>query len=437
MQLYGMDKELIEIYNLHNIESIKLWDLVLNGTGKMMVVPTLLVTYDGGKYLNLSAKDKNFRVFVQKVVEVYQNEKDNLLEDGLTDPFRLRPRINIDEKTQEILLSGRLEQLDEIYSFYDGKDSYDSSLLFQIDEVKLLLPMIEYHIKNLYSFTDRVVTFDEGLSGYRDNYVINGQIDGIEVSFPLQFHKIDNDEYEIYVGGQRETLGIRIKFSKDAIGVELIIPAYNLVSSYLYHITKGAPKVTHEIKKKGLPVAFEDRDLEVTVNEWENLADLDYDNSLIWYRLPWGALYGVSNTIKEVSETEKVVGIHNMIIDSNNNSFSRREYYAKTYIRNKTVAVDALEMVMDEVKKTINGVCISQSEGIYAIETGFTDKVLGSSGYYDEKLKNRYFYHLCQSKEGIKGIGRDSLKPVGKDDRVLQASDMLNKAAMLKLVKGE
>ena len=440
MQLYGMDKELIEIYNLHNIESIKLWDLVQNGTGKMVVIPTLLVTYDGGKYLNIGATDKNFRVFVQKVVEVYHNEKDNLLEDGLTDPFRLRPRINIDEKTKEILLSGHLEEINEIYSFYDGKDCYDSSLLFQIDEVKALLPMIKYHIKNFYGFTDRVVTFDEGISGYRDNYMISGQVDGIEVNITLLFNKVDTDEYEVYVGGlndKHEPLGIKIKFSKDAISVDLIIPSYNLVSSYLYHMTKGAPKVTHEIKKNGLPVVFEDKDLANTDNEWENVADLDYDSSLSWYRLPWNALYGVDNEIQEISETEKIVKIHNMFIEATDNQFVRREYYAKTYVRNRTVAVDAKEMVLDEVRKTVNGVNLSLTDGIYVIETNFTDKVLGHSGYYDEKLKNRYFYHLCQSSKGIKGIDRASLKQVSKDDNVLQASDMLNKARMLKLVKGE
>lgn len=440
MQLYGMDKELIEIYNLHNIESIKLWDLVQNGTGKMVVIPTLLVTYDGGKYLNIGAKDKNFRVFVQKVVEVYHNEKDNLLEDGLTDPFRLRPTINIDEKTKSILESGRLEDLDDIYSFYDNKDSYDSSLLFQIDEIKMLLPIIKYHIKSFYKFTNRVVTFDEGINGYRDNYTIGGKIDGIPVNINLLFNKIDTDEYEVYVGGLNKKnipLKIHIKFSKDAIMVDVIIPLYDVVSSHNYHITKGAPKVTHEIRKNNLPVVFEDRDLESGENEWPNITSLDYDSSLSWYKLPWNALYGVDNKITEVSETEKIVAIHNMYVDVNSDSFIRREYYAKTYIRNKTVAVDAKEMVLDEVKKVISGICLSESNGLYVIETSFADKVLGGSGYYDDKLKNRYFYHICLSNNGLKDIRKDNLKPVSKNDNVLQASDMLNKAQMLKLFKGE
>lgn len=440
MQLYGMDRELIEIYNLRNIESIKLWDLVKNGTGKLLVIPTLLVTYDGGKYLNISANEKYFRVFVQKVVEVYHNEKDNLLEDGLTDPFKLRPRIDIDEKTKVILESGRLEQLNKIYSFYDGKDSYDSSLLFQIDELKALLPMIKYHIKSFYGFTDHTINFDDGVNGYRDNYSISGQVDGIEVTITLLFNKIDNDEYEIFIGGlnnKNEPLKMKIKFYKDAITVDLAIAAYDLVSSHFYHMTKGAPKVTYEVKKGGLPVVFVDKDLEKVSNNWENIADIDYDNDLVWYKLPWNALYGVSNEIKEVSETEKVVSTHNMFIDISEEQFVRREYYAKTYIRNRTVAVEAQEMVMDEVRKTINGVCVSKHDGVYAIETGFADKVLGGSGFYEEKLKNRYFYHLCQSREGIKGIVRDNLKSVLQDDDILQASDMLNKANILKLVKGE
>ncbi len=439
MQLYGMDKELIEIYNLHNIESIKIWDLLTSETRKMLVLPTLLVTYDGGKILNLGAKDKNFNVFVKKVIEVYHNEKNNILEDDLTDPFRFHQKISIDEKTKEILESGKLEEISEIYSFYNGKDSYDSSLLFQIDEIKLLLPMIKYHIKKFYEFTNRVITFDEGIDGYRNNYVLLAQIDGIETTITLQVNKIDTEEYVIYVGGlniKLEPIKIKINFSKDAISVDLTFSLYNLISSSLYHVNKEIPKVTYEIKKNGIPVVFEERNLEETMNEWENIASLDYDSSLTWYRLPWNAFWGVQQEIKEISDTEKIVKIYKMFIDANNTSFSRREYYAKSYLRNKTTAVDSKEMILDEVKKTIRGICLSKTNGIYAIETEFTDKILGDLNFYDNKLKNRYFYHLAMSLEGVKGIKKDHLKAISKEE-VLEASDMLNKAKMLKLVKGD
>ena len=93
-------------------------------------------------------------------------------------------------------------------------------------------------------------------------------------------------------------------------------------------------------------------------------------------------------------------------------------------------------MILDEIRKTIYGVCLSETNGIYAIETGFPSEILGGVGYYDNKLKNRYFYHLATSLEGVKGIKREHLKSINKEE-VLEASDMLNKAKMFKLVKGE
>ena len=100
MKYYGMDPTLVEIYNIRNIESIKLWDLVSNDEdNKRTVIPAFMVIYDGGKQLNLCAKDKYFDVFVKKITEVYKDEKNNILEDALTDPFGLSRHIEIDTKS--------------------------------------------------------------------------------------------------------------------------------------------------------------------------------------------------------------------------------------------------------------------------------------------------------------------------------------------------
>ena len=52
-------------------------------------------------------------------------------------------------------------------------------------------------------------------------------------------------------------------------------------------------------------------------------------------------------------------------------------------------------------------------------------------------LAGNYFYHIVSSNEGIKGISRDSLIPISKEDNVLSGIDLLNKANVYKLVKGE
>jgi len=79
MQFYAMDDVLLYIYSIHNIESIKLYDMVLTENDKLLVMPALLVYFDHGKVLNLCPKDKYFRTFVKKVVQVYHEEKDKIL----------------------------------------------------------------------------------------------------------------------------------------------------------------------------------------------------------------------------------------------------------------------------------------------------------------------------------------------------------------------
>lgn len=81
-------------------------------------------------------------------------------------------------------------------------------------------------------------------------------------------------------------------------------------------------------------------------------------------------------------------------------------------------------------------VCIDSIKGIYVLESSFSDNV-AMSGYYNEKLAGTYYYHLVSSSDGIKGISREELIPVSKNDNVLSGVDLLNKANVYRLVKGE
>ena len=69
------------------------------------------------------------------------------------------------------------------------------------------------------------------------------------------------------------------------------------------------------------------------------------------------------------------------------------------------------------------------------IETAFLEG-RDVNGYYDERLKNRYFYHVIRSMNGIKDIRRDGLIKIRKND-ILKNSDLVNKGKILGLIKGE
>ena len=59
--------------------------------------------------------------------------------------------------------------------------------MFQIDEVRPLIKLVQYHIRRLFDNTDRNISFNDEFSGYRDNYLMSGQINGIESYFPFSY----------------------------------------------------------------------------------------------------------------------------------------------------------------------------------------------------------------------------------------------------------
>ncbi len=438
MKYYGMDPVLISIYNIRNIESIKIWDLVQNGTNRMLVVPAIIVMYDGGKQLNLCAKDKYFDIYVKKIVQVYNDEKENILEDSLTDPFKLRTNIDIDDYTKQILDSGILEKVNLIYDFYQEKESYDKSLMFQIDEVKSLINIVQYHIKRLFVNTDINVTFDSELSGFRDNYVMIGKIDGIDHYFPFTYQKLDNS-YEFYVNGlinQNRSVRVNITFKNDEISVLVDINDYELSEVSKYLITNGVVKEIHDVTRKGITIGYKNNDLELLKeNPLCNIANLDEETNLRWFVLPWGAIYGCDTKLEDVSNTEKIIQIQNMYLDIFDGGFIKKEYYSKNYKRNKTATINAEDMMLDSIMKSVLGINIDKDGKLFVIETTFA-KEGTSSDYYNNSNCSRYFYHGCYV-NNISDIERRKLIPLNRKQNVISNSDLVNKYRILKLVNGE
>ena len=58
MKIDIMDQLLIDIYNIRNLEYVNFWDLHGTSDSKILVIPAIMINYDGGKTLNLCSKDK-------------------------------------------------------------------------------------------------------------------------------------------------------------------------------------------------------------------------------------------------------------------------------------------------------------------------------------------------------------------------------------------
>ena len=440
MIIYGMEDMLIDIQNIKNLSSIKLGSFffIRDKSGKMELVPLLTITYDGGKTLSLSSKEKYFDSFVKKVTEVYNDEKDNIVEDSLTDPFRLRSHILIDEHTKDVLEKGSLRNINQAYTFYDNKFSYNNSLLFQKDEFKLLFPIIKYHLEDLFRKTSTNVKIFDTIQGYRDNFLLKASVDGLEKVINVSYFKENENKYILEIGGlfnECNSFAMSIEFKKDRIVVIINNQKYELVCEYTYLTNNEKIKQIINISKGNRRVVYENKDLEQCENNIPNITDLDSKSDFIWYKLPWNAMYGINNDVTTLSDEEKMVQTYSMYVCTFQKSFMKKENYSKTYKRNSTVALSTNEVVIDDMLKNTICICVIDNENIFVIETSFLDSRY-PNGYYLEKLKDKYFYHVVRSENGVSDIMLSNGINVTKDD-ILVNSDLRDEGIILSLTKGD
>jgi len=441
MQYSFMDKLLIDIYNIRNIQSIQVSDIVLPiyKNTKSMIIPCLMVEYDGGKMITLCAKDKYFDIFVKKTIEVYNDEKDHIFDDDLIDPFKLHREIKIDEHTKEIFENGELLKNLNMLSFYEGKESYPHSLLFSVDTITLLLPIIDYHLKKeLASMKMNLVT-EGNLKGYRNRYSLNGKVNGIPTSILLSCDLVDNNKYHFEVGGilsKNTPIIIEISFMNESINVKLTVDKYNLESNYTYLINNGMIKEINEASVDGKTIYYKNNDLEkVTADSFSSLVTFDGRNDFTWFKLPWNAYYGTFNNTFPLSSIENNIESGSVYLSYSKKGFIKLEHYMRKYKRSQSSQAMGQVIALDERIKNTKGICLSSNDNTYLIETTFLD-AMHMNGYYNENLKNHYFYHLAKCDNGIENIKGDELVSIGPSDGTYSYSDIKNHDLVLKRVRG-
>ncbi len=434
-----MDDTLMKIYEIKDIEEINFTDLTpANITeSKLVVVPCIYVRYDGGKFLNLCINDKYFDVYIKRIIEVYNEEKDKVIQDDEFNPFGQKT-IKIDEKSKRLLESDILTKINEIYKLYENKKSYDNNLLVQKDEFELLLPLIIYHLKKLLDYTDLNITFNDDIvvNGYRNNYTINCKIDGIDEILYIRFNKKSEFEYSFEIrSSSRKFKPIRFEYGMydNFISSMIYMDDYNISASDIYKILDN--KILHEetIYKDHQRLVHKDGYLPECENNRSDITDIDNSDEMKWFSLPWNALYGINNNIEEVSDTESFLSKHNKYVSFYKDNFMIREYAGKVYRRNKTFNANEYSIGLDEVSKKISGTKLYDNESIYLISTYFQE-VESKSGYYDTYLNRKYYYHLIDKKDKFTPM---NLVSVSKDDDIIYGADLEDKDNVKMILRRE
>jgi hypothetical protein len=132
MRVKKASQNAIKIEKLKDIISIDYEDIAIpQSSGKNKVYPGFFVIYGNGEHLFLTTFDSHFEDFARRLREVYLEEKDNIVSDGIMGP----QKIKISPETKKILLSAELEKTSKLYDQFQNIEGYSDSLLFEEDEL--------------------------------------------------------------------------------------------------------------------------------------------------------------------------------------------------------------------------------------------------------------------------------------------------------------
>ncbi len=427
MKYNFMDSELMEIGAIKDLEFVKFYDLTTNQDKKKIIVPALMINYNNGKMLNLSILDKYFNQFVQKVISVYKKEKGRMVENDETDPFEMFHEIAIDKRSIDIIENSSILEKKEITGFYDDKDSYDNSLLFQIDEVRSIIDIVRFSIQYFSRSTDLNINILDSFYGCRDNYIIESKINDIFTYLLIHYERLGDNSYQISVGnlgGLAKPYIININFFDNMI---IITSKYKKLTIHNeFKIDDSGGKYLYYAYLDGKSILYEAGELDQVEINHEKIANLDYDSKLTWYKLPWVAYFGYQGERKNVDDHTSILTSHIMYLDINNDNFNKREHYLKKLEREKTDSQKAIKLTLDELRKNTFGFL---SDDAFVIETSFHNAL--GDGDYQKNYNGKYFYHIAP-KEAIKEIDRKKLIPVRKSI-IFGKNDLLNSEKVKKL----
>jgi hypothetical protein len=437
-----MDEERIAISEIRNLESVRFSDLGVSSInnsktslynellddGNTLIIPMLIVVYDGAKVIVLSSKDENFEYLVKKTKDVYLKEKDSTIEGDF-----FKRGINIDEYTKKILLSDTVIQTSDLYKYYENIESYDKKLISSDSEYYALLPLIEYVLKtNLYNI-NRNFKLENKLKGYSasGNYILYGSINEIYTPMPMRITK-SNNKYNIKVSNvfkEHKPLDITINFNRTSLDIISSVSELNYQSLETFKYEDNSLSNRKEIYVEDKCVYVDPTTIDES-NYIPNIIKLDERDNLRWFKLPWNASIGFSNIETKIDEESKTAYRKIQYVGVNKNTAINIESAEKRFIRNSKDFRKMKDLVFDDVDKTMT--IFNDGENTF-IETSFSED--GAVGVYRESYANKYFYQVS-SANNIEEINNTNTYPVSREYEVYEPGELLNNYEIKKLVKG-
>lgn len=429
MKINETSADLIKINQMKNIRSITFKNLYeTRAKEKNAIVPGFIVISDQG-IMYLTSADEYFEDYVRRIRELYEEEKDQVYEDGILGFEKLE----IDPLTKTMLENSHVANTSELYSFYKEKESYKDSLIFESDKLKSFRGIIIHHLKETMKLFDKTITdvriSNNGINGI---HYLRCKINNEPQILPIYYEQVDDNSYKISIGNLFDKsipLNMEIIFTKDGIVVNNTIREYDFSDYTKYEFNKkGTTEREIHLDKK--LKHYEKKDLPQAKTVPVNLANLDNNEPVcVWYKLPWNAYEGVSLTDQGIKEDgtlgdndseDRIISERLVYLACENDDFFIKDSITKRYRKDVSKKTERGEVVFDSLNKEIIGLC--QKQG-YLIETSFLGNA--ATGFYRTNLLGNKFYHISSEQEKDK-LSKENLNSLGREEGLEEKTDLLD-----------
>lgn len=427
MKLIKYDDELIEINKIKDITSIEYKDLILTSAkDKIKIIPGFIVMYGLNKSLYLTEQDKYFEIFVKRLREVYQEEKDNVVKEGI---FGVEG-IKIDNLTKSLLMDNNLEKTYELYDYYHDKDSYDKSLFFEEDKFRIVFDTFKYHLIETLKMFDISIDNISLSGGVNGNYYLSVIIDNTPRILPINYIIKDDISSEVTIGNifnGVSPLTIDITFYDNRLSVISKVDKYKYYETNTYGFDNSFYHTKEIIIDNNTIMYKKDKIDSVEANKYDNLINIDSVNKdITWYKLPWNSYIGVNLCISKYDTSSIITNKFIYLLINDNNYYLKELYYTK-YQKQTSAMEEMMALTLDKISKETFGI---KNNDVIMIETFFDND--GINGFYKDKLSRNYFYHLSPV-DSIELITKDNAISLGRENKINDKVDLLN---VKKYIKG-
>ena len=320
-----MDNRELAIEKINSLRSIHFYHIYKEDQS----IPAVMIYYDKNKILNLCLFDEHYEKLLQKIWEVYEQEKDNNF-------------IIIDEPSKWILENALLGKTDTYEKVVQNCEKIDTAIYNHRGYMsKIVVPVVKYVIEQLYGLTEQDILWNPISRDWFGTGEISATIGDAKQVFPYKILCIREGVYDVEIGNvlaASNKLSVSIVYTKSGVEISLHSDKYKVDGSIKYILDHDLVCIA-DIRLDG-KLVFTCSDKQECVNADISAiprAEIVFENKECnEYLLPWGQKMIFAYTDggqNDVSTTDGITAFWN--------DLDRDEYlYAVSY--HDTVSKDKL-----------------------------------------------------------------------------------------------